>query len=280
MRAVILAGGFGTRLREETEFKPKPMVEIGGRPILWHIMKIYAHQGVRDFIICLGYKGDVIRDYFLNYETRHCDVTLTLGSRNIEILNCHAERDWRVTLAETGESTQTGGRVKRVTPYLDGERFLATYGDGVADLDLGQLVAFHEQHGKLGTITAVRPVSRYGELLIEQGTAKVFREKPQLHQGWVNGGFFVFEPQVLDLIGGDEESLEQGLLTRLTEMGQLAVYQHQGFWQCMDTYREVQLLNELWRSHEARWATWRQQQDRTLPDRLPERGAARGQTGD
>jgi len=257
VKVVILAGGLGTRLREETEYKPKPMVEIGGRPILWHIMKSYAHHGYMKFVLCLGYKGDVIRDYFLNYEIRNRDFTVTLGSGGIEIHNGHTEAGWRVTLAETGEKTLTGGRLKRVTPYLKGERFMVTYGDGVADIDIKDLVAFHEKHGKLGTVTAVHPSSRFGELSIDNGTVKVFQEKPQVHEGWINGGYFVFQPEVLDLILGDEESLEQGLLVKLASMRELMVYQHQGFWQCMDTYREVELLNDLWKGSNSPWAVWR-----------------------
>jgi glucose-1-phosphate cytidylyltransferase len=256
MKAVILCGGLGTRLREETELRPKPMVEIGGRPILWHIMKGYAHHGFTEFVLCLGYKGDAIRDYFLHYELRHCDATLTLGSRALEIHRNHPEAGWKVTLAETGEKTLTGGRLKRVAPYLDGDRFLATYGDGVADIDLRALVDFHRRQGRLGTVTAVRPSSRYGELSFKDGIVQIFREKPQVHEGWINGGFFVFERAVLDRIGGDGESLEQGLLEKLARSGQLAVYQHDGFWQCMDTYREKELLNELWTGRKAPWAVW------------------------
>jgi glucose-1-phosphate cytidylyltransferase len=257
MKVVILCGGLGTRLREETEYKPKPMVEIGGQPILWHIMKGYAHHGYTDFVLCLGYKGDNIRDYFFHYEIRNRDFTLTMGSRELEIHDAHAESGWRVTLAETGAKTLTGGRLKRVERYLDGDRFMATYGDGVADVDLKSLVSFHEAQGKLGTVTAVRPSSRYGELSIENGVVQLFREKPQVHDGWINGGFFVFERSVLDLVSGDEESLEHGLLGKLVAEGQLAVYQHDGFWQCMDTYREMEHLNELWRSGRAPWAAWR-----------------------
>jgi glucose-1-phosphate cytidylyltransferase len=254
---VILCGGLGTRLREETEYRPKPMVEIGSRPILWHIMKCYAHHGYTEFVLCLGYKGDMIRDYFLNYENRNRDVTVTLGSRDVEIHNAHAEAGWRVTLAETGELTLTGGRLKRVAPYL-GERFMVTYGDGVANVDIKNLVAFHEQHGKLGTVTAVHPASRFGELALAEGMVEVFQEKPQVREGWINGGFFVFQRPVLDLVAGDEESLEQGLLVKLASMKELAVYQHSGFWQCMDTYRETMALNELWRSGKAPWALWSQ----------------------
>jgi glucose-1-phosphate cytidylyltransferase len=257
MKVVLLAGGLGTRLREETEFRPKPMVTIGGRPILWHIMKTYAHYGHREFVICLGYKGDVIRDYFLNYEVRHRDVTVTLGSRDVEVHGLHAEAGWSVTLAETGETTLTGGRLGRVARYLGGERFMITYGDGVADIDLGRLLEFHRSHGKLATLTAVRPSSRFGEVMIDNDMVSGFQEKPQVQGAWINGGFFVFERGVLDLIGGDEESLEQSLLTKLTAMRQLAVYQHRGFWQCMDTPREMDLLNDLWRHDKAAWAVWR-----------------------
>lgn len=257
MTVVILAGGLGTRLREETEYKPKPMVEIGGRPILWHIMKLYAHYGYAKFVIGLGYKGDVIRDYFFNYELRNCDVTLTLGTRSLHIHNGHAETGWEITLAETGGKTLTGGRVKRVARYLESKPFMVTYGDGVADIDIQALVTHHNSHGKLATVTAVRPSSRFGELAVEGGMVRVFREKPQVEEGWINGGFFVFQPEVLDLIDGDEETLEAGVLTRLASMNQLVVYQHRGFWQCMDTHREMELLNDLWRSGQAAWARWR-----------------------
>lgn len=257
MKVAILAGGLGTRLREETEYRPKPMVEIGGRPILWHIMKSYAYHGFTEFVICLGYKGDVIRDYFLNYEIRNRDFTVTLGSRELEVYNCHSENGWKVTLAETGEATMTGGRVRRIGRYLDGETFMVTYGDGVADIDVTRLKAFHHSHGKLATVSGVRPLSRYGELGIKNGMVALFHEKPQVRDGWINGGFFVLEPQVLDMIAGDDEALETGLLMKLAQMGELAIYQHEGFWQCMDTYREVQLLNELWRSARAPWAVWR-----------------------
>jgi glucose-1-phosphate cytidylyltransferase len=233
------------------------MVTIGGRPILWHIMKTYAHYGHREFVICLGYKGDAIRDYFLNYEVRHRDVTVTLGSRDVEVHGPHAEAGWSVTLAETGETTRTGGRLGRVARYLDGDRFMITYGDGVADIDLARLLEFHRAHGKLATLTAVRPSSRFGEVMIDNDMVSGFQEKPQVQGAWINGGFFVFERGVLDLIGGDEESLEQSLLTKLTAMQQLAVYQHHGFWQCMDTPREMDLLNELWRHDKAAWAVWR-----------------------
>jgi len=255
MKVVILAGGLGTRLREETEYRPKPMVEIGGRPILWHIMKIYAGHGFTDFIVCLGYKGDMIRDYFLNYRIRNCDFTIALDTQQITVYGNHNETGWKVTLVETGDTTMTGGRVKRIAQYLEGQPFMVTYGDGVADVDVTRLVEFHRRHGKLGTVTGVRPSSRYGELSIRDGMVRVFQEKPQVHEGCINGGFFVFEPSVLDLIEGDKSTLEDGMLSGLAKRGELAVYRHEGFWQCMDTYRETQLLNEMWRSGKAPWAS-------------------------
>ncbi len=253
MKVVILAGGQGTRLREETEYRPKPMVEIGGRPILWHIMKIYASSGHTDFIVCLGFKGDQIRDYFLHYEIRNRDFTVTLGSKDVEIHGRHSEDGWRVTLAETGERTLTGGRLKRISQYIEDATFMCTYGDGVADVDIARLVAFHRQHRKLCTVSGVRPSSRYGELSVENGIVTVFREKPQTHDGWISGGFFVFEPEILKLIEGDDDPLESGLLVKLAERRELAIYQHAGFWQCMDTYREKQLLDELCRKNGAPW---------------------------
>jgi glucose-1-phosphate cytidylyltransferase len=256
MKVAILAGGLGTRIREETEYRPKPMVEIGGRPILWHIMKTYAAFGLTDFIICLGYKGDVIRDFFLNYEIRNRDFAVTLGSQKIEVHGSHREEGWCVTLAETGAATMTGGRLKRVAQYLAGETFMLTYGDGVADVDIRRLLEFHRSSHKLATVTAVRPSSRYGELAIADGLVKMFREKPQVHEGWINGGFFVMEPAVLELIESDAESLESGLLERLVEQKELAVYEHRGFWQCMDTHREMELLNEIWRAGKAPWKVW------------------------
>ncbi|MFZ0887271.1 MAG: glucose-1-phosphate cytidylyltransferase [Candidatus Binataceae bacterium] len=256
MKVVILAGGLGTRLREETEYRPKPMVLIGGRPILWHIMKIYAGYGHTDFVVCLGYRGDVIRDYFLNYEIHNCDFTVTLGSRELDIHNGHSEHGWRLTLAETGEKTMTGGRIKRVAKYLRQGTFMASYGDGVADIAIDRLLELHRRRGKLATLTAVRPLSRFGELSIDGERVRAFHEKPQITEGWINGGYFVFEPEALDLIAGDEEGLEAGLLSRLAVENQLAVYQHDGFWQCMDTYRELKLLDDLWSANQAPWKTW------------------------
>jgi glucose-1-phosphate cytidylyltransferase len=257
MKVVLLAGGLGTRLREETEFKPKPMVEIGGRPILWHIMKLYAHYGYTDFIICLGYKGDVIRDYFLNYRSRNCDVTLTLGSPLIEVHNGHTECGWRVTLAETGARTMTAGRLRRIRQYIgDDQCFLATYGDGVADINIPALVAAHKASGKSATVTAVRPSARFGELSLENGMVKTFEEKPQVSNSWINGGFLVMNTDVLGLVNDESESLEKDLLMRLASDNQLAVYQHSGFWQCMDTLRESELLDKMWQAGKAPWNVW------------------------
>lgn len=257
MKVVILAGGKGTRLREETDHRPKAMIEIGNRPILWHVMKGYAHFGFTEFVICLGYKGDVIRDYFLNYNERNADFTVTLGTHAVEIHGTIAERGWKVTLVETGDETMTGGRVKRSAAYLDGDEFMVTYGDGVANVDLHALLAHHREQRRTATVTAVRPGARFGELAIEGGIVRVFKEKPQIHEGWINGGFFVFNREVIDRVIDDADSLESGLLTRLASENELAVYQHGGFWQCMDTFREYQILNGQWNSGEAPWAVWR-----------------------
>jgi glucose-1-phosphate cytidylyltransferase len=253
MKVVILAGGLGTRLREETEFKPKPMVEVGERPILWHIMRSYANHGYTQFVVCLGYKGDVIRDYFINYRIRNSDATVTLGSRKIELHNGHDEEHWKVTLAETGNKTMTGGRLKRIAKYIDSELFMATYGDGVANVNIPALLRQHHASGKLATVTAVRPSARFGELSLEEGLVSSFQEKPQVQNSWINGGFFVFNRKVLDLIKGDDATLEVDLLKELAGMRELAVYQHRGFWQCMDNLREVELLNKLWQTGSPPW---------------------------
>ena len=256
---VILCGGFGTRLREETEFKPKPMVEIGGRPILWHIMKLYGNYGARHFALCLGYKGDVIRDYFLNYRLYNSDFAIDLASGDVETMKRECRDDWRVILAETGRDTLTGSRIKRALRHVNGDTFLATYGDGVSDVDLDRLLAFHRRSGKLATVTAVRPSSRFGELAIEGGLVKRFREKPQVTEGWINGGFFVFHRRVFDRIKPtDNVTLEEAVLESLAAEGQLAVYQHHGFWQSMDTYREMELLNAMWSGGRAPWHTWKE----------------------
>lgn len=256
MKTVLLAGGLGTRMREETEYRPKPMVEIGGRPILWHLMHLFAHYGQDEFVVCTGYKGDMIKDYFLNYEARNNDITLRLGSRDSLVYHgAHEDTDWTVTIAFTGERTMTGGRVLRASKYFPGERFLCTYGDGLADVDIAALLAFHESHGKLATVTTVRPPSRFGVLdLSQEGVVERFREKPQA-DGWVNAGFFVFEPGVLDYL--DEDCvLELEPLQRLAADGQLVAYRHEGFFQPMDTIREAGVLNGLWESDKAPWRVW------------------------
>ena len=251
MKVVILAGGLGTRLAEETELKPKPMVEIGGRPILWHVMEIYAIHGYNEFIVALGYKGEVIKNYFLNYYYLRNDVSIRLSNGQVEVHDGSRE-DWLVHLIDTGLYTQTGGRIKRLAPWI-AETFMLTYGDGVADIDIPELVAFHRGHGKLATVTAVPPPARFGGLKFQGDRVARFEEKPQIGQGWINGGFFVLEPGVLDYIEGDETFFERGPLERLAAEGQLMAYRHAGFWQCMDTLRDVRLLESLWESGEAPW---------------------------
>lgn len=254
---VILCGGLGTRLREETDIKPKPMVAIGGRPILWHIMKTYAAHGYRDFVLCLGYKGHVIRDYFLNYKLQNADVKVKLGSGTVEILaNDQAEADWTITLADTGDDSLTGTRIKRVLPYIQGKRFMATYGDGVANIDIGQLYAAHEKSRLDATVTSVHPSSRFGELNLTGNLVRTFKEKPQVDQGWINGGFFVFEKEAFASAPRGNFSLEGELLEALASERRLGVYRHPDFWQCMDTFREMQLLNELWSEGNAPWKVW------------------------
>jgi glucose-1-phosphate cytidylyltransferase len=260
LSVVILCGGLGTRLREETEFKPKPMVEIGHRPILWHIMKHYGHYGARDFVLCLGYRGEVIRDYFLNYKLRQNDVAVELATGGVETLGASCDEDWRVVLAETGRDALTGSRMRRALGHVKGDIFFATYGDGVSDVDLDRLLAHHLASGKPATVTAVRPSSRFGELSISKGLVKSFHEKPQVAEGWINGGFFVFHRRALDLVRpGEDVALEEAVLERLAAIGELAVYQHHGFWQSMDTYREMQLLNDMWARGRAPWMVWREQ---------------------
>jgi glucose-1-phosphate cytidylyltransferase len=256
MKAVILAGGMGTRLREETEFRPKPMIEIGGRPILWHIMKTLSVQGINDFIICLGYKGDHIKDFFMNYEARTHDITVKLGEN--EGLKHHAKslnENWSVTLANTGATTMTGGRINRIQKYVAGERFLCTYGDGVADINLNALTKFHDRHGKTATVTSVRPTSRFGAMQIDKNDSVTqFLEKPESEER-VNGGYFVFEPKIFDYLT-DESTLEREPLEKLSNDGELYAYTHNGFWQPMDTYRETLELNELWDLNQAPWKIW------------------------
>jgi glucose-1-phosphate cytidylyltransferase len=258
IKTVILCGGMGTRLREETEYRPKPMVEIGGRPILWHIMKSYAAHGFTDFVICLGYKGEQIKEYFLNYEAMNNDFTVELGHpESIAYHDGHQEKGWKVTLVDTGIQTMTGARVKRAGRYLTGDRFMLTYGDGVSDVNLRGLLAFHDQAGTLATVTGVHPRSRFGELLVNGSRVRQFSEKPETHEGLINGGFFVFERRVLDYLSDEPGCvLEREPLERLACDGQLSVYRHRGFWQCMDTYRDYQHLNTLWESGGAEWKTW------------------------
>lgn len=260
MRVLILCGGLGTRLRELTEVRPKPMVEIGGRPILWHIMKLYAHHGMRDFVLCLGYKGSMIKEYFLNYEAMNSDFTIELGRHNgIELHgSAHGECGWRVTLVETGERTMTGARIKRAASYLDDDQtFAVTYGDGVTDADLQEALAFHRSHGGLATLTGVRPPSRFGELETRADRVTAFSEKPQVAQGLINGGFFFFERGFLDYLSSDDDCiLERAPLERCAADGQLFVYSHPGYWQCMDTLRDWESLQRQWESGEAPWKVW------------------------
>lgn len=257
MKVVLLCGGLGTRMREETEFRPKPMVEVGSRPILWHIMKSYAHYGFKDFVLCLGYKGALIKEYFLNYEAMNNDFTICFGRQN-RILHhgTHAEQDFTVTLVDTGQDTMTGGRVLRTQPFIDGDVFMATYGDGLSDLDLGALARFHKSHGKLATVTTVKPASRFGILdLNDAGQVTSFAEKPQM-ESWASAGFFVFDKRVYDYLTGDTCILEREPMERLAREGQLMAYRHDGFFFGMDTYREYQHLNELWKTGKAPWKVW------------------------
>jgi glucose-1-phosphate cytidylyltransferase len=254
-KVVILAGGLGTRLAEETDVKPKPMVEIGGRPILWHIMKLYAARGFDEFLIALGYKGNVIKRYFLDEVQLTGDLTVTTGSGHVATRR-EIEDHLTVNLCDTGLETSTGGRVKRLAPQLRGGTFMLTYGDGVSDVPVDKVLAFHRKHGKLATVTAVRPPARFGGLVFDGDMVKQFTEKPQIGEGWINGGFLVSEPQVLDMITGDDASLESQLLEHLAKEGQLAAYRHDGFWQCMDTVRDLRLLRSLWESGRAPWRTW------------------------
>ena len=255
MKAVILAGGLGTRISEETHLKPKPMIEVGGRPILWHILKIYSQHGINDFVICCGYKGYVIKEYFANYFLHSSDVTFDMSTNQMEVHQQNAE-PWKVTLVDTGESTLTGGRLRRVASYLDGGSFCFTYGDGVADVDLTALIEFNRTEGRWATLTAVQPPGRFGSLAFERGRVLGFEEKPQGDGSWINGGFFVLEPEVLDTINGDESVWERDCLPAIASADQLNAFQHHGFWQPMDTLRDRQLLEELWKDDRAPWKTW------------------------
>lgn len=255
MKAVILAGGLGTRLAEETVVRPKPMVEIGGKPILWHIMKLYAHHGITDFIVCLGYKGYMIKEYFANYFLHMSDVTFNLAENAMEVHQKHVE-PWRVTLLDTGERTETGGRLRRVADYLGDEDFCMTYGDGVGDIDIRRAIDFHREHQRLATITAVQPPGRFGALEIQGNAVTGFREKADGEGAWINGGFFVLSPKVIGLIDDDKCIWEASPLECLAATGQLAAYHHTGFWQPMDTLRDKTLLEDLWSKGAAPWKTW------------------------
>ncbi len=255
MKAVILAGGFGTRLSEETQDKPKPMVEIGGKTILWHIMKIYSAHGIQEFIICCGYKGYVIKEYFANYFLHMSDVTFDLKNNKVKIHNTFSE-PWSVTLVDTGEKTMTGGRIKRVREYINKETFCLTYGDGVGDVNITELIEFHHQQGKHATVTVTRPVGRFGILRIDKDQVTSFMEKPEGEGNWVNSGFFVLEPEVLDYIEGDETIWERDPLEKLSADGQLTAYKHKGFWKPMDTLRDKQYLEEHWSKNKAPWKVW------------------------
>jgi glucose-1-phosphate cytidylyltransferase len=256
VKVAILAGGLGSRLQEETEIKPKPMVEIGGRPILWHIMKIYAAYGFNDFLVALGYKGDYIKRWMLEYSSLQGDLTVSFKDGEVKVLEGERE-DWTVSLVDTGVATMTGGRIKRLAPHVGAQTFMVTWGDGVADLDVPKLLDFHRGHGKLATVTAVRPPARFGELTLDdEGTVTTFAEKPQLAEGWINGAFFVLEPGVFDYIDGDMSQWEREPLERLAAEGQLMAYRHEAFWQCMDTLRDKVLLEQLWASPQPPWKTW------------------------
>ena len=256
MKVAILAGGLGTRLSEETGLKPKPMVQIGGRPILWHIMKMYAAHGFKEFVLALGYKSEVIKDYFINYRHHAHSLTVDLSSGHVTVHNGDCE-DWRIHLLDTGLSTETGGRVKQIAQYIGPEPFMLTYGDGVSNVDIRQLLNFHRDHGKMATVTAVRPAARFGDLSLDGNRVAKFTEKPQTGAGWINGGFFVLEPEVFEYLkGGDDLIFEKDPLEQLSQDGELMVYRHNDFWRCMDTLRDVQMLDGLWQAGKAPWKVW------------------------
>lgn len=252
MKVGILAGGLGTRLSEETVVKPKPMVEIGGKPLLWHIMRSFADYGFTEFVIALGYKGELIKDYFINYRKRTCNLTVRLSTGDLMVHNGHSE-DWTIHLLDTGVKTQTGGRVKRISQYIGREPFLLTYGDGVSNVNMHKLVEFHRSQKKIATITAVRPPARFGDLTFDGEMVSVFAEKPQTGEGWINGGFFVLEPEIVNYIDNDDTSFESTPMERLTRENQLMAYRHNDFWQCMDTLRDVHLLENMWASGNIPW---------------------------
>ena len=254
MKVAILAGGYGSRLAEETEVKPKPMIEIGGRPILWHIMKHYSHFGHNDFVIALGYKGELIKKYMVDYSTLNSNLTVHLRTGEVTV-NGGKKPDWQIDLVDTGITTNTGGRIKRLASYLD-STFMLTWGDGVSDVNLDKLLAFHKSHGKLATLTAVRPPARYGHMVFEEDQIVNFVEKPQIGEGWINGAFFVLEPEVFEYIDGDDTQWEKEPLENLARDGQLMAYKHTSFWQCMDTLREKYILEKLWQSNNVPWKLW------------------------
>lgn len=258
MKVVILCGGRGTRLREKTEIKPKPMIEIGGKPILWHIMKIYSYFGFNEFVLCLGYKGDIIKRYFYHYELLNNDFTVELGQPDkMEIHSSHNETDWKVTLADTGIKTLKGGRIKRIEKYIDEDTFMLTYGDGLADINLKALLSFHKKHGRLGTITGVHPPSRFGEMDLKDQNVVSFTEKPQASRGRINGGFFVLNNEIFDYLTSDEDcNFEIGPLEKIAKNGELMIYKNKGQWMCMDTYRDMQYLNKLYDEDKAFWKVW------------------------
>lgn len=256
MKVAILAGGVGSRLSEETVIKPKPMVEIGGKPILWHIMKIYAHQGLNEFVVALGYKSEHIKKYFVDYCNLNGSLSVDLKNGDVTNLDRETNLNWKVDLIDTGISTNTGGRIKRLAPYMGDETFMLTWGDGVSDIDLGALLDFHRSHGKLATVTAVRPIARFGHIELDNNRVVEFSEKPQTREGWINGAFFVLEPGIFDYIEGDDTAWDYEPMMNLARDGQLMAYQHTSFWQCMDTLREKKLLEDLWASGKAPWKIW------------------------
>ena len=255
MKVAILAGGLGTRLSEETTVKPKPMVEIGGKPILWHIMNIYAAYGFKEFVIALGYRGELIKDYFINYHYRSRNLTVQLRNGDISVHDADGE-DWIVHLLDTGADTNTGGRVKRLAEFIGNEPFMLTYGDGVSNINIPKLIEFHQTQKKLATLTAVRPPARFGQMILDDGKVTEFKEKPQIGEGWINGGFFVLQPEVVNYIEGDQTAWEFESLEKIAADGQLAAYQHEGFWQSMDTLRDVNVLEKFWREGNAPWKLW------------------------
>ena len=255
MKVIILAGGLGTRLAEETSLRPKPMVEIGGKPMLWHIMNIYAAHGINEFIVACGYKGEIIKEYFRNFFFHTNDYTIDLRDGSVEVAN-NGELDWKISVVDTGLGTMTGGRIRRLQSWVGDGSFMVTYGDGIGNVNISELMAFHQNHGKLATVTAVRPPARFGGLILEEDIVADFAEKPQTGEGWINGGFFVFSPEIFSYLKDDSTILEHTPLEDLARHGELAAYRHDGFWQPMDTLREKQLLESLWQSKQAPWKTW------------------------